>query len=468
MFRSISSLSKGRRRGEWILLRDVRPLPVENARVPHSPPDLSFRASSTAEAPQLRTLANGLTVLAVPMRQLASASVAVFVRAGSRDETAAQAGISHFLEHMAFKGTRSRTVQAINYAAESLGADMNAYTDKDATCYHLEGLATHAPQMLELLADIVLGSTFPADELEREREVILQECTEYDEDPEQLSYTLLDEALWGDQPMGRRIIGTPATIGAIGRGDLQAHVRQHYVAGRVVVAAAGNIDVEGFFAQAEALFTGMPGANPSSAPQPPRHIGQAKGKRLAGVSQTYITIAWPMASRGTHPHLANLAATLLGGGMSAPLVDAVRERLGLAYSVGATADVGDVHGALVVDATTTPDKVPAFTQELARLLTAQSQRITTEDLTRARNQLLVSLVRAAERPLRLLQHCVEHHWARGGLFDLQEAMASVQAIDGETLRRAFEEMRAVPAATVLVGAGATVKNARAMQAQLAT
>ncbi|WP_255440882.1 M16 family metallopeptidase [Caenimonas sedimenti] len=428
-------------------------------------PSLDLSANASA-SPQLHTLANGLTLLAVPMPQVASASVAIFIRAGSRDEAPAQAGVSHFLEHMAFKGTHTRTVQAINFAAESLGADMNAYTDKDATCYYLEGLGAHTPQMLELLADIVLESTFPADELEREREVILQECTEYDEDPQQLSYTLLDQALWGEHPMGRPIIGIPATIAAISRDDVVDHVRKHYVADRIVVAAAGNFDVDAFFSQAEKRFAHVPGAARYSAPETPGHVGQTKAKRLPGVSQTYITIAWPIASRGTHPHLASLAATLFGGGMSAPLVDAVRERLGLAYSVGATADVGDVHGALVVDATTTPDKVPAFTQELARLLAAQAQTIAASDLARARNQLLVSLVRSSERPLRLLQRCVEHLWASGAAFDLRAAIASVQAIEAETVRQAFESLLAHPAATVLVGAGATAKAARDFQAKL--
>ncbi|HZY16253.1 MAG TPA: pitrilysin family protein, partial [Ramlibacter sp.] len=195
------------------------------------------------------------------MPQLASASVAVFIRAGSRDEAAPQCGVSHFLEHMAFKGTATRTVQAINLAAESLGADLNAYTDKDATCYYLEGLGQHVPQMLELLADIVLESTFPAAEIERERKVILQECTEYEEDPEQLSYTLLDAALWGAHPMGRPIIGTPRTIAAIRRDDLVAHVQRHYVADRIVVAAAGNFDRDAFFAQAEGLFAGVRGSD---------------------------------------------------------------------------------------------------------------------------------------------------------------------------------------------------------------
>lgn len=428
-----------------------------------SPP---FGASSPAAAPIVQTLSNGLTVLAVPMPQLASASVAVFVRAGSRDETAEQAGVSHFLEHMAFKGTATRTVQAINLAAESLGADMNAYTDKDATCYYLEGLGRHAPQMLELLADIVLASTFAPDEIEREREVILQECTEYDEDPQQLAYTLLDQALWGEHPMGRPIIGLPDTIARIGRADLVGHVQRHYVAERMVVAAAGNFDADAFMAQAERLFAGVPSASPRAAPDAPRHVGLAKGKRVPGVSQTYLQIAWPAASRSAHPHLASLAATLFGGGMSAPLLDTVRERLGLAYSVGATADVGDLHGAVVVDAITTPDKVAAFTEALSGLMAAQAERIDATDLARAKNQLLVSLVRTAERPLHMLQRCVEHQWAAGHVFGLQAAIEQLEAIEAATVRDAFQGMLAHPPATVLVGAGATLARAREVQAQL--
>lgn len=437
--------------------------------MPLSLPGSSPATSSHAAEPLLHTLPSGLTLLAAPLPQRASASVAIFIRAGSRDECDAKAGISHFLEHMAFKGTATRTVQEINLAAESLGADMNAYTDKDATCYYLEGLGRHAPRMLDILADIVLHGTLPAHEIEREREVILQECTECDEDPQQLAYTLLDAALWGAHPLGRPIIGTPATIAAITREDLVAHVRQHYRAGRIVVAAAGDIDPDAFFAQAERLFAGLPAADADGGPDidAPRHVGEARARRLPGVSQIHVHLAWPVASRGTHPFLGNLAATLFGGGMSAPLVDSVRERLGLAYSVGASADVGDSHGALVVDAITTPDKVPAFTQELARLLAAQAGTVSAADLERAKNQLLVSMVRAAERPLRLLQRCVEQLWDASGVFRLEDAADRIQAIPAAQVRAAFEEMLSHPAATVLVGAGATARRARELQGQLA-
>ena len=154
----------------------------------------------------LKTLPNGLRLLAVPMPHVQSASVGVFLRVGSRDESPHTNGISHVLEHMAFKGTASRSVQEINLDAERLGADVNAFTSKDTTAYFMSGLGKHADRFLAMTADIVLNSTFPQAELERELEVIRQEAIEYEEDPEESSGELLDRAIWGEHPMGMPVI----------------------------------------------------------------------------------------------------------------------------------------------------------------------------------------------------------------------------------------------------------------------
>lgn len=192
--------------------------------------------------PILHTLPNGVRLLALPMPHVQSASVGVFLRVGSRDETPATNGISHVLEHMAFKGTTTRSVQAINLDAERMGADVNAYTGKDNTGYFMTGLGQHAQQLLRMTADIVLNSTFPEVELQRELEVIRQEAIEYDEDPEDSSGDLLDRALWGADPMGMPVIGTVENIEGFTRDDLVRHVKQHYVASKTVVAAAGHFD----------------------------------------------------------------------------------------------------------------------------------------------------------------------------------------------------------------------------------
>src|SRR3954471_1796964 len=153
--------------------------------------------AAPAGTPVLHALANGVRLLAIPMPHVQSASVGVFLRVGSRDETPATNGISHVLEHMAFKGTETRSVQAINLDAERLGADVNAFTSKDTTGYFMTGLGRHAQQFLRMTADIVLNSTFPEGELQRELEVIRQEAIEYDEDPQESSSDLLDRAIWG-------------------------------------------------------------------------------------------------------------------------------------------------------------------------------------------------------------------------------------------------------------------------------
>ena len=217
----------------------------------------------------LRTLANGVRLLAVPMPQVQSVSVGVFLRVGSRDETPANNGIGHVLEHMAFKGTATRSVQAINLDAERLGADVNAFTGKDSTAYFITGLGRHADALLRMTADIVLNSSFPEHELQRELEVIRQEAIEYDEDPQDSADDLLDRALWGDASMGMPVIGTLANIEGFTRGDLVRHVQSHYVADKTVVAAAGHFDVEAWMARAGELFGAMrPAPDPLMA-QPP-------------------------------------------------------------------------------------------------------------------------------------------------------------------------------------------------------
>lgn len=212
----------------------------------------------------------------------------VFLRVGSRDETPATNGISHVLEHMAFKGTTTRSVQAINLDAERLGADVNAYTGKDSTGYFMTGLGAHAQQLLGMTADIVLHSTFPEIELQRELEVIRQEAIEYDEDPDDSGNDLLDRAIWGAHPMGMPVIGTVENIEGFTRDDLVRHVQRHYVADNTVVVAAGHFDVDAWMSHAEDLFAAMPASTDgvrSHPPTPAAYAGQAVARRFTQVSQ---------------------------------------------------------------------------------------------------------------------------------------------------------------------------------------
>lgn len=428
--------------------------------------------------PILRTLPNGVRLMALPMPHVQSASVGVFLRVGSRDETPTTNGISHVLEHMAFKGTATRSVQAINLDAERLGADVNAYTGKDCTGYFMTGLGQHAPQLLRMTADIVLHSTFPEAELQRELEVIRQEAIEYDEDPEDSSSDLLDRALWGDDPMGMPVIGTVENIEAFTRDDLVRHVQQHYVAGKTVVAAAGHFDVEAWMRLAEELFAAMP-ASPGGAvsppPEPAPHAGQAVARRFTQVSQVFLHLAYPLAPAGPERDAtqrwrlaAALAANLFGGGMSSPWVDAVRERLGLAYTADATIDSGDAWLNFVVHAVTTPDKVDALVQATGELLRAQATAIDPVHLERAKNQLTVSRVRASERPFATMERAVEELFAHGTVTPLSETIALIEDIRSEEVQDVFARMLAHSPALSITGKGVSAKSAKQLAVLLAS
>ncbi|TPG27230.1 M16 family metallopeptidase [Variovorax guangxiensis] len=424
----------------------------------------------------LHTLPNGARLLAIPMPHVQSASVGVFLRVGSRDETPANNGISHVLEHMAFKGTTTRSVQAINLDAERLGADVNAFTGKDTTAYFMTGLGRHAEQLTRMTADIVLNSTFPEAELQRELDVIRQEAIEYEEDPEDSANELLDRAVWGEDPMGMPIIGTVENIEGFTRQDLVDHVRSHYIAEKAVVVAAGNFDVEAWVTLATKLFSSMPcSADLAASRVPPAaaYVGHAVVKRFTQVSQVFLNIAYPVAparpeeiSQQRWRLAAALAANLFGGGMSAPLVDVVREQLGLAYTAHATIDSGDAWANLVVHAVTTPDKLDALVAATGELLRAQAAAIDPIHLERAKNQLTVSRVRSAERTYATMEQAVEELFASGTVTPLDDAIALIDAITSEEVRMVFARMLDNPPALAMTGKGVNAKAARQLAARL--
>jgi predicted Zn-dependent peptidase len=424
----------------------------------------------------LRTLPNGVRLLTVPMPHVQSVSVGVFLRAGSRDETPATNGIAHVLEHMAFKGTTTRTVQAINLDAERLGADVNAFTGKDMTGYFMTGLGRHADLLLRMTADIVLNSTFPQAELQRELEVIRQEAIEYAEDPQDRSSDLLDRAIWGDDAMGMPVIGTVQNIEGFTRDDLVRHVQAHYTAHRTVVVAAGNFDVDAWMKRAGDLFATMrqaPELPVLPPPAPAQYIGQAVAQRFTQVSQVFLNIAYPLVPVNLQDmpqqrwRLASaLASNLFGGGMSAPLVDTVREQLGLAYTAHSTVDSGDVWANFVVQAVTTPDKLDALVAATGELLRAQAAAIDPVHLERAKNQLTVSRVRAAERTYATMEQAVEELFASGTVTPMADAMAMIEDIDAEEVRAVFQRMLVNPPAVAVTGKGVSARTAKQLAARL--
>lgn len=395
------------------------------------------------------TLPNGVRVVAIRLPQLASASVSVFVRTGSRLESPRENGISHFVEHMAFKGTATRSCQQVNLDAERLGAEVNAHTDKDHTAYHMRGQAQHAPDFVRMLADIVLNGSFPEAELERERQVILQEFAEDDDDAFSAAFKLFDQRCYGRHPIAQPVIGNRRNIGRFTRDELTGYVRRQYTGANTVVAVAGNIDPAALLRTAEQHFGAMPAGTPHALAAP-EYQGGAGHRRLSGVSQSHLVLGFPIPPT-TDPahHAAVAAAAVLGEGMSSPLMDEIRERRGLVYYAACSADVSDLAGQFVVEASMAPEHVLTCAEGVLRLVRAQAEHVDPAHLERARNQLAVRRLEVAERPYRRLEEAAQDLFVHGRLRTLEEQQQAIDRLQPEDVRQCFERMlRATPALVV--------------------
>jgi predicted Zn-dependent peptidase len=402
--------------------------------------------------PELAALPNGVRILTLALPQAQTGAVSVFIGRGSAHEPRALAGISHVVEHMVFKGTRTRDVHRINLDAEQLGAELNAHTDKDHTAYHLRGLGEHAPRFVAMLADLVRAPLFPADELAREREVLLQELAEDEDDALSTAYKLFDAACWGLHPVAHPVMGSRASLERMTRADLVAHVARHHAPRQLVVAAAGRIDAEAVRAAAEAAFGDMAApagtdAGPDDDTAPVYAGGAIRSRHLAGSSQAHIVLGGASAARGDDDHLGELAAAVLGEGMSSPLLAELRERRGLAYYAACAADVLQPCGQLVVEASVAPGSLDEALSTIATLLAAQAGRIAPQDLERARHQLAVRWLRDLERPTRRIEDAALDLLALGRVRSARERWQRMQAVTGEQVRARF---------AALLGAGITV------------
>jgi predicted Zn-dependent peptidase len=399
---------------------------------------------------QVATLPNGVRVLAIHLPHLDSASVSVFVRTGSGHESKRLNGISHFAEHMAFKGTVTRDCQRINLDAERLGAEVNAHTDKDHTAYHMRGMARDAGEFVRMLGDIVQGSTFPEVELERERQVILHEFIEDEDDALSAAFKLFDRNCYGAHPLAQPVIGTRSNIERFTRDELIGYMQRQYSGANVIVGVAGKVELGALLGPAQAAFGAMPRGQENALPAPTYH-GGIGARRMAGVPQTHVVLGFPIPALQGCYHPSAVAATLFGEGMSSPLMDQIRERRGLVYYAACSADVLDACGQFVIEASTAPEHVDEFFVEVMRLLRAQAQRIDPVDLERARNQIAVRAMRAQEQPVARLEAAAQDLFALSRVRSRAEVLASFAAVSAEQVRAEFARLLSVPAAVAIAG-----------------
>jgi predicted Zn-dependent peptidase len=406
--------------------------------------------SSAPDTPAHATLANGVRVVTLPLAQAETASVAVFVRTGSAHESRALNGISHIVEHMVFKGTSTRDGRRINLDAERLGAEVNAHTDKDHTAFYMRGQARHAGDFVAMLGDIVRDPVFPAAELERERDVLLHEFTETEEDPMATAFELFDRACWGLHPAAQPVIGTRRNIERFGRDDLVGYVARRYTGANIVVGAAGRVDPEAIARAAEAAFGKVPRGEPNRVAAP-AYQGDVKSRRLDGSSQAHLVLGFPIPGLAVEEPATEVATALFGEGMSSPLMERIREQRGLAYYASCAADRFDMCGQFVVEASVAPDKLDETLREVLQLLVEHTRAVDAVDLERAHNQIAVRRLREHERPLRRLEEAALDLFVHGRLRSPQARLKRCTAVSADDVRDAFARLLANPPSVAVTG-----------------
>lgn len=302
-------------------------------------------------------LADGLTLLFEDVPGVKSAAIGVWLRMGSRHEPARLSGICHFLEHLVFKGTETRTAREISLLTDRIGGNLDAFTTKEMTTFYARVLDEHLPLAIDLLSDIVRHPRFDAEELERERHVILEEIRMVNDSPEERLYDLFCETFWAGHPLGRSIQGTEKTVGAMSRRTVLNWFKQAYVPPNVVVSAAGLLSADNRERIRQA-FRGLPGGKRSQDGRGPRFRGGLVKENRKEMEQVHLMLGLPALSAGDEGRFAlHMLNTVLGASISSRLFRRIREERGLVYSVGSQLHAHDGGGMLTVYAGTSPDKV---------------------------------------------------------------------------------------------------------------
>jgi predicted Zn-dependent peptidase len=379
---------------------------------------------------------NGLTVATEVMPHLRSASLGVWVKSGSRFESAASCGISHFIEHLLFKGTKNRSAAKIAQEIDSVGGQLNAFTEKEYIGFYAKVLDEHLPFAFDLVSDIVLNPTFPVDEIERERNVIFEEINMVEDSPQELVLDLYLENFWKGHALGMPISGTKKSVAGITRRDVRKHFKDNYVASNMVIAVAGNIQHSGVYKLAERYFSDLDRGVAVIPGLPPKACAGRFIRRKAHLEQTHIclgTTSPPIASE--EQYCAYLLCNVLGGGMSSRLFQNIREKRGLVYSIFSMLNLYRDAGSLVVYAGTASEKtkevIDLTLDEFRRL---REQIIPAQELKRAKESIkgsiMLSLESSSSRMTNLAQQLIYY----GRVKSLEEILGAIECVSARDIR----------------------------------
>jgi len=393
------------------------------------------------EAYQKSALPNGIRIVTERMPHVRSVAVGVWVETGSRHEPEERGGVSHLIEHLVFKGTATRTAEEIARTMDSVGGQMDAFTTKEHTCFYVQVLDEHLPMAVELLTDILLRPSFDADELEREKSVVLQEIKMVEDTPDDLIHDLFAAQVWAGHPLGRPILGTREQVGGFGRDLIQGHFAEEYVPERIIIAVAGNVTHQ----QVIDLF----GAGFNGFRRPGRGRGELPAPLLPGVNivqktleQVHLVMGFPGLNYAAPERYALFVLNdVIGGSMSSRLFQEVRERQGLVYSIHSGVqsylDTGTLYLYAATDAANFSKVLKSTLKEIRDL---KKTGVTADELRRAKDHLKGSLMLSLESTSSRMNRLAKHELHLGSFLTMDAMLAAIDGVKHEEVQALVGEL----------------------------
>jgi len=376
-------------------------------------------------------LPNGLTVLTERMEHLRSVAMGVWIKSGSRCEPAETNGISHFVEHMLFKGTRSRTAQLIAREMDSIGGNLDAFTGKETICFNVKSLSDHVPIALDVLSDLVLNPVFAAPDIERERGVILEEIKIDEDNPDVLVHELFTQSFWKDHPLGWPILGTTKTVAGLDQKSLFDYHNDRFHGGNMVFSAAGNLDHDQFVEAVVGKFSGLAGGatlHELAAPEATARVVMRNKKSLEQVQICLGVPAPPITDENRYTTI--ILNTILGGGMSSRLFQTIREDRGMVYSIYSDLSPYRDTGTLCVYAGTSAGKVIEVVDLiLAEFHKLKQEPLTAEELTRAKDQVKGNILLGLESSNARMANLARQEMYFQQFFSVDEVIARINEVE---------------------------------------
>ena len=411
-------------------------------------------------------LPNGMLVLTESMPHMRSVSMGAWVKQGSRDETAEENGISHFVEHMVFKGTTSRSAQDIAREVDSIGGNLDAFTGKETVCFNIKVLDENMPPALDVLSDLVLHPRFTAEDLEREQGVILEEIKMDEDNPDALVHETHTQRFWKNQALGRPILGTVATVSSFTRETVFDHHARRFTPQNLVFSAAGHLEHDRFVELVEAKFGSLPRSEaepptPVSTPVTTAHITLKKKRSL---EQVQLCLGVPAPAVDTPDRFAlYLLNTILGGGMSSRLFQTIREDAGLAYSIFSELSPFRDTGSLSIYAGVSLDKAKqALALTISELRRLKQETVPDAELQRAKDQMKSNIVLGLESSSSRMSNLARQQMYFGRFFGVDEIEREINRVTPEDLQRISQELfRSEAIAMTLLGNLGTLRIDRA-------